>query len=122
MKFSEMNREKLLAIISEDTNRIAVCELKYNNSSLAVCLKAKINYLLSLLGEDIKYKQTDVIAKMEELYGYVYKGLIHGGGNNPYSVNNLSGFQDVSETWVEGHYRNGYWVDGHWRRAHTRFR
>ncbi len=122
MKFSDMTQSQLREIIARDTERVIHCESKYRNSSLAICLKAKINYLLTLLGEDIKYKSKDVIAKMEELYGYVYTGNMFGGGYNPYAADNLSGFQDVSETWVEGHWRNGHWVEGHWRRAHTRYR
>ncbi|EGR2531361.1 hypothetical protein DYB14_17670 [Vibrio cholerae] len=117
-----MNPSQLREIIAIDIKRVNHCESKYRNSSLAICLKAKINYLLTLLGEDIKYKSKDVIAKMKEAYGYTYAGNMFGGGYNPNAADNLLGLQDVSETWVEGHWRNGYWVAGHWRRAHTRYR
>ncbi|WP_418642112.1 hypothetical protein ACNUDM_05090 [Vibrio chaetopteri] len=123
MKYSEMSKARLREIIEADTIRVNRCQSKYSSSSLALCLKAKINYLLTLLGEDIKYKSKDVLIKMEEAYGFKYQGSLFGiGGNNPNAEDNLSGWQDVDETWVEGHWRNGSWVEGHWRRAHTRYR
>ncbi|HIF9169545.1 TPA: hypothetical protein ACX6PO_002271 [Photobacterium damselae] len=86
MKFSEMPHEELWLII-----KISEDKLVGSGITLSNCLKAKVNYLLLLLGKEMKYNEKKVIELMNSSYGTNYVWTPQGGGYNPYAEDNLSG-------------------------------